>query len=161
MNSQKISFIVNGQTKQIEVKGVYPYQLPNSGGKVVLRMTIAEEDATYDDIYSMKNCTGVIEQYERTIAVDPETGEETAGEWVKKNTLEGYGSGEIVIGYQNGQFSADLTRVGRYEQMVEQNKADIEDAVIENDVATNEHITQIEDAIIELDEQINGGNENG
>ena len=46
-------------------------------------------------------------------------------------------------------------------ETIEQNKADIEDAVIENDVATNERITQIEDAIIELDEQINGGNDNG
>ena len=46
-------------------------------------------------------------------------------------------------------------------ETIEQNKADIEDAVIENDVATNERITQIEDALIELDEQINGGNENG
>ena len=46
-------------------------------------------------------------------------------------------------------------------ETIEQNKVDIEDAVIENDVATNERITQIEDAIIELDEQINGGNDNG
>lgn len=46
-------------------------------------------------------------------------------------------------------------------ETIEQNKVDIEDAVIENDVATNEHITQIEDAIIELDEQINGGTDNG
>lgn len=46
-------------------------------------------------------------------------------------------------------------------ETIEQNKADIEDAVIENDVTTNERITQIEDAIIEIDEQINGGNENG
>ena len=46
-------------------------------------------------------------------------------------------------------------------ETIEQNKADIEDAVIENDVATNERITQIEDALIELDEQVNGGNENG
>lgn len=46
-------------------------------------------------------------------------------------------------------------------ETIKQNKADIEDAVIENDVATNERITQIEDAIIELDEQINGGNDNG
>lgn len=44
-------------------------------------------------------------------------------------------------------------------ETIEQNKVDIEDAVIENDVATNERITQIEDAIIELDEQINGGAE--
>ena len=46
-------------------------------------------------------------------------------------------------------------------ETIKQNKADIEDAVIENDVATNERITQIEDAIIELDEQINGGTDNG
>ena len=46
-------------------------------------------------------------------------------------------------------------------ETVEQNKVDIEDAVIENDVATDERITQIEDALIEIDEQINGGNENG
>lgn len=47
-------------------------------------------------------------------------------------------------------------------ETVEQNKVDIEDAVIENDVATNERITQIEDALIEIDEQINnGGSENG
>lgn len=46
-------------------------------------------------------------------------------------------------------------------ETIEQNKTDIEDAVIENDVATNERITQIEDALIELDEQINGGVTNG
>ena len=33
--------------------------------------------------------------------------------------------------------------------------------MIETDIATNERITQIEDALIELDEQVNGGNENG
>lgn len=46
-------------------------------------------------------------------------------------------------------------------ETIEQNKADIEDAVIENDVTTNERITEIEDALIELDEQVTGGNENG
>lgn len=46
-------------------------------------------------------------------------------------------------------------------ETIEQNKTDIEDAVIENDVATNERITEIEDALIELDEQINGGADNG
>ena len=42
-------------------------------------------------------------------------------------------------------------------ETIEQNKTDIEDAVIENDVTTNERITEIEDALIELDEAINGG----
>lgn len=37
----------------------------------------------------------------------------------------------------------------------------VEDAVIENDIATNERITEIEDAILELDEAINGGADNG
>lgn len=46
-------------------------------------------------------------------------------------------------------------------ETIEQNKTEIEDAVIENDVATNERITEIEDALIELDEQINGGADNG
>ena len=46
-------------------------------------------------------------------------------------------------------------------ETIEQNKIDIEDAVIENDVATNERITDIEDAILELDEAINGGADNG
>jgi hypothetical protein len=46
-------------------------------------------------------------------------------------------------------------------ETIEQNKIDIEDAVIENEVATNERITDIEDAILELDEAINGGADNG
>lgn len=46
-------------------------------------------------------------------------------------------------------------------ETIEQNKIDIEDAVIENDITTSERITEIEDALIELDEQINGGAENG
>lgn len=126
MNTQKIKFTVNGQTKEIEVKGVYPYLLPGQYGKVVLRMTISEEDATYEDIYSLKNCTGIIEQYNRTVTVDPETSEEVVGEWEKVDTFEDYNSGEISIGYQNGQYSADLTRVSKYERQIEQNAADIE-----------------------------------
>lgn len=126
MNTQKIKFTVGNVTKEFEVKGIYPYLINPNQNKVVLRMTISEEDATYDDIYSLKTCTGIIDQYDRTVTIDPETQEEVAGEWTKKTTYENYNSGEISIAYQNGQYSVDLTRVGRYEQMVEQNKADIE-----------------------------------
>lgn len=120
MNTQKISFINDGQEVAFEVKGVYPYLLNSFDSKVVLRITVGEEDANYDDIYALKTCTGIIEQFNRTIDG------EVVGEWEKVNTFEGYNSGEISIGYQNGEYSVELTRVGKYERQVEQNAADIE-----------------------------------
>lgn len=128
MNTQKIKFFNGDTAKEIEVKGVYPYLINSAISKVVLRMTISEEDASYDDIYALKSCTGIIEQYERTVDG------EIVGEWELKNTYEDYNSGEISIGYQDGQYSADLTRVGKFEKMLMQNKADIEYVAIMADI---------------------------
>jgi len=126
MNNSKIRFVVNGETKEIEVISVYPYLINKQTAQVVLRMTVNEADASYDDIYSLKSCTGTIEQFERSITNDSETGDVVVGEWEKVNVFEGYNSGDIVIGYQNGQYSADLTRLSKYERMIEQNTADIQ-----------------------------------
>lgn len=48
----------------------------------------------------------------------------------------------------------------RISELESQNQT-IEDAMLESDIAVNDRITQIEDALIELDEQINGGANNG
>lgn len=128
MNTQKIKFFNGDTAKEIEVKGVFPYLVNSAISKVVLRMTISEEDVSYDDIYALKSCTGIIEQYERTIDG------EIVGEWELKNTYEDYNSGEISIGYQDGQYSVDLTRVGKFEKMLMQNKADIEYVAIMADI---------------------------
>jgi len=123
MNTQKIKFTVNGEVKEIEVQSCYSYVSNSAQGRSVLRLSVNEADAGFRDLQALKqNESGEIEFYERT--VDPESGE--AGEWVLKNVYEGYNAGEVEISYQNGQYSCEVTRMGKYEEMVAQNKADIE-----------------------------------
>lgn len=44
-------------------------------------------------------------------------------------------------------------------EKLDNTKIELEDAIVENDIATNERITEIEDALIELDELLSGGND--
>lgn len=131
MNTQKIVFTADSTEKTIEVKGCFPYLVNQATGKVVLRISASEEDTTFDDLHALKNNdNGIVELYERT--VDPET--EEAGEWELKNTYEDYDSGEVSISYQNGQYSCDVTRMGKFEKMVAQTRADVDYLAVMADI---------------------------
>lgn len=117
MNTAKIEF----NNTQIEVQGCYPYLINQATGKVVLRITANEEDATFDQLHGLAdNETGIVKYYERTVDG------EIVGEWELKNTYEDYDSGEVAIAYQNGVYTCDVTRMGVFEKEVAQQRADID-----------------------------------
>lgn len=146
MNTKKIAFSVSGQSKTFEVIDIYPYRINPSQDKVVLHLLVFENDATYEDIFSLKSCDGIIDQYDRTITIDPETGEEIIGEWEKTNTYDNYNSKDITMSYQDGVWTVQLTRIGVYEQYVEENSNAILDLA--------EYIAELEDRVTALE----GGN---
>lgn len=129
MNTQKIRFTVNGQEKEIEVQGCYPYLTNSETGKVVLKITANEDDATFSDLHALKdNESGLIELYAR--AIDGEV----VGEWELKANYDNYNSGEVVIGYRDGVYTCDVTRIGEYERKVLQNEADIQYVALMADI---------------------------
>ena len=118
MNTAKIKF----NNTEIEVQGCFPYLVNQASGKVVLRITANEEDATFNQLHGLDNNeTGVVEYYEREIGEGA-----VAGEWELKNTYEDYDSGEVAISYQNGVYTCDVTRMGVFEKEVAQQRADID-----------------------------------
>lgn len=124
MNTQKIKFTVNNEQKEIEVKGVYPYLINPSAGKVVLRIAASEEDATFDDLQALKNNeSGIIELYERV--ANPETGE-LSDSYELKDTYTDYDSGEVHIDYKDGQYQAEVTRVDGMVKQLRQLRADLD-----------------------------------
>ena len=138
MNTQKIEFTSNGEKKSIEVQGCFPYLLPNGNGRVVLRITANEADASFDDLKALEdNETGVIEYYVR------DYDGELVGEWILKDTYEGYNAGVATISYtkgqgaNDGQYQCDVVRLGEYEKAIKQAQADIEYISIMADIPLN------------------------
>lgn len=128
MNTQKIKF----NNKEIEVQGCYPYLVSSQSGKVVLRISANEEDASFDDLMALKdNASGVIEYYERTVDG------EIVGEWELKNTYEDYNSGDVSIAYQNGRYDVEVTRVDGVVKAQAQLRADIDYISVMADIPLN------------------------
>ena len=128
MNTQKIKF----NDKEIEVQGCYPYLVSSQSGKVVLRISANEEDASFDDLMALKdNASGVIEYYERTVDG------EIVGEWELKNTYEDHNSGDVSIAYQNGRYDAEVTRVDGVVKAQAQLRADIDYISVMADIPLN------------------------
>lgn len=128
MNTQKIKF----NNKEIEVQGCYPYLVSSQSGKVVLRISANEEDASFDDLMALKdNASGVIEYYERTVDG------EIVGEWELKNTYEDYNSGDVSIAYQSGRYDAEVTRVDGVVKAQAQLRADIDYISVMADIPLN------------------------
>jgi len=124
MNTKKIKFTANNETKEIEVQGCYPYLINPNQNKVVLRITVNEVDATFEDLHALKdNESGIIEYYERV--ANPETGEFSES-YELKNTYEDYNSQELHIDYADGQYKAEITRVDGVIKQMAQLKADLD-----------------------------------
>lgn len=105
--------------KEIIVENVYPYMYTN--GKVVLRISAKEENATEAELKQLKDNQQPIVYYEQ------ETNEDgTVGTWTVKNTYEGYTTGEYVSSYADGKYSCEITRLGEMEKAVKQNTANID-----------------------------------
>lgn len=103
MNTQKIKF----GNKSIEVQGCYPYLVSTVTGKVVLKITVNEADAVFDELHSLAdNESGEIEYYTREAS---EQG--LMSDWELKTTYEDYNSGDVHIAYQNGVYDVEVTRV--------------------------------------------------
>lgn len=90
-----------------------PYPYLQSADKVVLKLSVFEEDAKSADIENFKNNTGAIEYYE-----DDDL----------KASYENYtcGSDGLVYGYDSGMYSVSLLRKDATQVALEKNKADIE-----------------------------------
>lgn len=111
-------------SNELVVNEVYAYKYSN--GKVVLRVMADENKVTEADMKLLKDNKFAIDYYEQEVLTDPETNTSTTGDWVKKITYENYISGEYVSSYQNGQYTAEVTRLGELEMAVQQNAADIQ-----------------------------------
>ena len=139
MNTKKIKFTADNTEKEIEVRGCYPFLVNSTTGKVVLRISASIEDTTFDDLYALKdNTSGIVEEYERTISTDPETGEEVVGEWELVNRYTDYESGEVYIALQDGIFNVEVTRVDGVVKETRQLRADVDFIAAMTDVDLDE-----------------------
>ena len=110
--------------REIITQSVYPYAYTN--GKVVLRVSAREEDASEADLKQLKDNTLPIGYYERKQVTDEETGTPVETDmWELKATYDNYDSGEYVSSYRDGVYSCEVTRVGETEKAVRRNTADI------------------------------------
>ena len=128
MNTQKIKFTTKGTAKEIEVQGCYPYLEVPTQDKVVLIITTTDDDATAQELESIRDNDGTIELYEREIV------EEVAGDWELKETYTDYNSGDIRTSYQNHIREARVTRVEGLVKDQAQLRADVDFIAIMADI---------------------------
>ncbi len=90
----------------------YAYLQNQATGWVVLKFSISEEDATFNEIAQLKGNQGDIQYFE-----DGEL----------KDVFEGHtcGAGGFVCNYANGTYSVELQRKDANTAAIEQNAADI------------------------------------
>ncbi len=90
----------------------YAYLQNQATGRVVLKFSVREEDATFDEIAELKGNMGDIAYLE---------------DGIQKNVFEGHtcGSGGFVCNYAGGTYSVELRRKDANTAAIEQNAADI------------------------------------
>ena len=103
---------------EIIVKSLYPYRYDYGKGKEVLKITISEDDASFDDIKKLKGFEDPIYYYEADNLKQPYE----------------YYSVDFSCQYSNGEYSVELTRLSETDRLLRkmQDQLGVEDVIIDN-----------------------------
>ena len=111
---------------EIIAKDAKPLLVNPSTGKVAFFLEVPEENATWDQLYKLKDNTAPIEYYEQDVYIDEETREIVQlGEWTLKNVYYDYDSGDYTSKYENGVYECKIARLTEEERRARKMQADL------------------------------------